>query len=121
MKIMNINVNSIEFQNTIFSSIIVFMHVFYLAIFLGIRHIDEKYIKFLSTIIQLGVCIFLIVRFFPLHKIREITKLDVSIIFYCATFLLLNVVLVEISRIFPQTRKYTSLNNITDVKNTFFD
>lgn len=113
--------NNIEFHNTIFTTTILILHVIYFAFFLGIRCINEKYIGFLSTFIQFGVCVFLIIRFFPLHKIREITKLDVSIIFYCATFLLLNVVLVEISRIFPQTQKYTSLNNITDLQNTFLN
>ena len=108
------NINSIEFQNTIFSSSVIFLHVAYLAIFLGIRYIDEKYIRFFGTIIQLGVCIFLIVRFFPMYKIREITKLDVSIIFYCATFLLMNVVLVEISDIFPQTHKRI-VNNVNSI------
>lgn len=107
-------INNIELQNTIFSSSIMFLHVAYLAIFLGIRYIDEKYVRFFSTIIQFGVCVFLIIRFFPMYKIREITKLDVSIIFYCATFLLMNVVLVEISNIFPQTHKLI-VNNVNSI------
>jgi magnesium-transporting ATPase (P-type) len=113
----NLNyINNIEFHNTIFTTTILILHVIYFAFFLGIRYIDEKYISFLSTFIQLGVCIFLIIRFFPLYKIRKLTKLDVSIIFYCATFLLMNVVLVEISNLFPQTQKYYPLT----IKNKIF-
>jgi hypothetical protein len=120
MNMKNMNIKNIEFQNLIFTTTILILHVIYFAFFLGIRYINEKYIRWLSTFIQLGVCIFLIIRFFPLYKIRELTNLDVSIIFYCATFLLMNVVLVEISNLFPQTKKYTSFDDITDVQNTFF-
>ena len=118
--IKNMNIKNIEFQNLIFTTTILILHVIYFAFFLGIRYINEKYIQWLSTFIQFGVCIFLIIRFFPLYKIRELTNLDVSIIFYCATFLLMNVVLVEISNLFPQTKKYTSFDNITDVQNKIF-
>jgi hypothetical protein len=79
-----------------FSGIIIFIHLAYLAIFFGIVIINEIYLKNLSTLVQFGVCLFLIFRFSPITKIDVLTKLDRSIIFYCATFLLLNVVLVEI-------------------------
>ena len=104
--------NNVEFHNMIFTTTIIILHVMYFAFFLGIRYIDEKYVNILSTFIQFGVCVFLIVRFFPLHKTHEITKLDVSIIFYCATFLLMNVVLVEMSNLFPQTQKYSLLSKM---------
>lgn len=79
-----------------FSTTIFLIHLAYLAIFFGVAVISEVYLKNLSTLVQLGVCLFLIYRFFPLKEIDVLTKLDRSIIFYCATFLLLNVVLVEV-------------------------
>ena len=79
-----------------FSATIFLIHLSYLAIFFGVAFISEVYLKNLSTLVQLGVCLFLIYRFFPLKEIDVLTKLDRSIIFYCATFLLLNVVLVEL-------------------------
>jgi hypothetical protein len=79
-----------------FSATIFLSHLSYLAIFFGVAFISEVYLKNLSTLVQLGVCLFLIYRFFPLKEIDVLTKLDRSIIFYCATFLLLNVVLVEL-------------------------
>jgi hypothetical protein len=83
-----------------FSATIIFIHLAYLAIFFGVAVISEVYLRGLSALVQLGVCLFLIYRFFPLKEIDVLTKLDRSIIFYCATFLLLNVVLVEIYNTF---------------------
>ena len=93
--------NNHDFKLFIFNLSIIVLYISYLAVFLGIWYIDESYIRVFSTIVQLVVCIFLIVRFFPFSKIYEITKLDASIIFYCATFLLLNVVVVELYNIIP--------------------
>jgi len=83
-----------------FSATIFFIHLAYLAVFFGVAIINETYLKNLSTLVQLGVCLFLIYRFFPLKEIDVLTRLDRSIIFYCATFLLLNVVLVEVYNTF---------------------
>jgi hypothetical protein len=79
-----------------FRGTVILIHLAYVALFFGILYIDEKYIRNLSILVQFGVCLFLIYRFSPLRKITEITKLDRSIIFYCATFLLLNVVAIQI-------------------------
>jgi len=96
-----------ETKLLVFTTSVIFLHIGYLAIFFGIVLIDETYLRALSTIIQLVVCIFLIIRFSPLLKNHDITKFDASIIFYCATFLLLNVVLVEV------------YNYLSNVKNLF--
>ena len=94
--------NNVEFKHYIFKISILFIHIAYLASFLGILYMDESYIHYFSTFIQLSVCLFLIFRFFPWRKTHEVTKLDVSIIFYCATFLLMNVVFIEIYTILPR-------------------
>ena len=80
----------------LFQGTLILMHLAYLAIFFGILYLNQTYLRIFSAFIQLGVCLFLIIRFSPFKKSHEITKLDVSIIFYCATFLLMNVVLVEL-------------------------
>lgn len=84
----------------IFSSIILFLHLAYLGIFFGIVILDESYLRGLSTLVQFGVCLFLIYRFFPLRQVDVLTKFDRTVIFYCATFLLLNVVLIEVYKSF---------------------
>ena len=86
----------IDLKLHIFTFSVISVHIAYIAIFFGILYIDQRFIRIFSTFIQFVVCLFLIFRFWPLHKKHEITKLDVSIIFYCATFLLLNVVSIEI-------------------------
>ena len=80
----------------LFSGTVIFIHLAYIAIFLGVIILDEAYLRKLSAIVQLGVCLFLIWRFSPLRHVDVLTKLDRSIIFYCATFLLLNVVSIEV-------------------------
>ena len=94
-----------------FSGTIIFIHLAYLAIFFGVVLIDETYLRNLSTLVQLGVCLFLIYRFFPLKEVNVLTRLDRSIIFYCATFLLLNVVLVEIHNSFAPSSLLLIMNN----------
>jgi hypothetical protein len=99
----------------LFSASILFIHAAYLAIFFGLVIFDEKYIRNFSILIQLGVCLFLIVRFFPHYKTHVLTSFDVTIIFYCATFLLLNVVATEVYVAFFQG---TILDNyIQSIKN----
>ena len=83
-------------QLLIFRITLMFITISYLAIFFGIAFLDKKYVEILNVITQLSVTMFLVFRFFPLRTTHELTKLDVSIIFYCATFLLLNVVLVQV-------------------------
>ncbi len=78
------------FQGAIFLT-----HMAYLAIFFGIAIIDKEYLRNFSTLIQFGVCMFLIYKTFPYQKIHPFTRFDHSIIFYCATFLLMNVVAME--------------------------
>jgi hypothetical protein len=84
----------------IFSGTVLFLHIAYLAVFFGVVLLDIAYLRKLSTFVQLGVCLFLIWRFSPLRTMREITYLDRSIIFYCATFLFMNVTAVEAYKTF---------------------
>jgi hypothetical protein len=94
--------NNTDFNHLLFKGSIILIHIAYLALFFGILYIDESYIHYFSTFIQFIVCLFLMIRFFPLRKSHEVTKLDVSIIFYCATFLLMNVVFIELYIILPR-------------------
>ena len=79
----------------LFHGTIIFLHIAYLAIFFGVVFFDVAYLRILSTLVQVIVCLFLIWRFSPLRTVRKITPLDVSIIFYCATFLFMNVTAIE--------------------------
>jgi len=91
-----------EINHSIFKISILLTYIAYFLGFFGILYIDDSYIRAFSTFIQFSVCIFLMIRFFPLRKTYDVTKLDVSIIFYCATFLLINVVFIEVYTILPR-------------------
>jgi 4-amino-4-deoxy-L-arabinose transferase-like glycosyltransferase len=105
-----------EINHSIFKGSILLIHIAYFAVFFGILYIDESYIRNFSTIIQFGVCVFLIIRFFPWRKSHEVTKLDVSIIFYCATFLLMNVVFIEVYNILPRNIVSDTIYRIVEKK-----
>jgi hypothetical protein len=108
--------NPIDFKHNLFSISILLIHISYLAVFFGILYIDQRYIRIFSTFIQFCVCIFLMIRFFPLRKIHNLTKLDISIIFYCATFLFMNVVLVEIYNMLPHTMFSDKIYKMVETK-----
>jgi hypothetical protein len=90
----------------LFGGTVLFIHLAYIALFFGIFLIDEKYLHKLNILVQFGVCIILIYRFFPLRKIDTLTRLDRSVIFYCATFLLMNVVAIEIYNTFLKNLQF---------------
>lgn len=84
------------FQGSVF-----FIHLAYIAIFFGIVLINESYLRNFSTLIQFGVCLFIIYKCFPFNeKLEYFTRFDRSVIFYCATFLLMNVVAIEVYKSF---------------------
>ena len=84
----------------IFQGTVLLIHLAYISIFFGIVFINELYLNNLSILVQFVVCLFIIWKFLPLRKLENITQFDRSIIFYCATFLLLNVVSIEVYKVF---------------------
>ena len=86
----------IKVRTPLFMFSVVLVHILYLAIFFGIALINETYIRYLSTMIQTFVAIFLTIRFNPYNSDYRITDFDKQVIFYSATFLLLNVVATEV-------------------------
>lgn len=86
----------IKTREPLFIFSVLLVHILYLAVFLGVVYIDESYIRNLSTIIQAFVAIFLTIRFNPYNIDNRITDFDKQVIFYSATFLLLNVVATEV-------------------------
>ena len=93
----------IKVRMPLFIFSIVLVHILYLAVFFGVAYVNETYIRYLSTMIQSFVAIFLTIRFNPyLTSDYRITEFDKQVIFYSATFLLLNVVTTEVFTSFIQ-------------------
>jgi hypothetical protein len=68
---------------------IIFFHVAYVLLFIGLFQFNKEYLNILDILIQTFICIFLIVRFNPFRK-HVLKPSDGQIIFGSATFLLLN-------------------------------
>jgi len=68
---------------------IVFFHISYIVLFIGLFQINKEYLRILDILIQTFICVFLIVRFNPFRK-HILRPRDGKIIFGSATFLLLN-------------------------------
>ena len=92
----------IKIRSSVFTFSVILVHILYLALFFGIAFINEEYIRVLSTIIQSFVSIFLTIRFNPFTNDNRISEFDKQVIFYSATFLLLNVVATEVYTSFIQ-------------------
>ena len=108
--------DKIKFNLYLFNIIIIIIYLAYITIFFGIVVIDEKYIRKFSILFQLVICIFLIWRFSPFKQVHVLTKIDTAIIFYCATFLLMNVVAIEVYVSFLQGKIIG--NQVNTIKNT---
>lgn len=74
---------------------IIFFHVAYVMLFIGIFQFNKEYLSILDISIQTFICIFLIVRFNPFRK-HVFKPSDAKIIFGSATFLLLNLSFVKL-------------------------
>lgn len=75
---------------------ILLIYFFYIAVFIGIFVNVPYYIKELHFIIQIGLCSILMIRFHPFREKYILKPYDISFIFGTATFLFINVILVEI-------------------------
>lgn len=84
---------------------IVIINLIYIAVFLGIFVTVPVYIRHLNFIIQSLLCIVLIIRFHPFQEKNQLRPTDTMFIFGAATFMFINVVLVEIVK-FPLVNIY---------------
>jgi hypothetical protein len=74
---------------------IIFFHVAYVLLFIGLFQFNREFLSILDISIQTFICIFLIIRFNPFRK-HILRPSDGQIIFGSATFLLLNLGFVKL-------------------------
>jgi len=72
------------------------IYFFYIAVFLGIFVNVPYYIKELHFVIQIILCSILMIRFHPFRNKYVLQPSDISFIFGTASFLFINVILVEL-------------------------
>jgi hypothetical protein len=76
-----------------------FIHIVYLAVFLGIFATTPALVKYLNIGIQCFLCFFLMIRFHPFREKYQLKKVDIMFIFGTGFILFTNLVLVELVRI----------------------
>jgi len=89
---MNITLDGIK--KPIYLISIGILYLMYFLVFFGLFNINKEYTRLFSNFIQLGICLFLIVRFHPFRK-HELRDFDGDIIFGSAMFLLANLGITE--------------------------
>ena len=67
----------------------------YFLIFAGLYYVNQNYIHTFSTLLQIFISLFLVIRFNPFRK-PELREFDASIIFSCAILLIMNAGLTQI-------------------------
>ena len=89
---MNISLDAIK--KPIYLISIGILYLIYFLVFFGLFNINKEYTRLFSNFIQLGICLFLIIRFNPFRK-HELKEFDGVIIFGSAMFLLANLGITE--------------------------
>jgi len=84
-----------EYQEKIFDGIIVIIYILIFATFLGIFNNAPSYLNDINYYFRIYICLFLIWRFNPLHKIDVFTNLDRKIAFNAGVFILTTTILNE--------------------------
>ena len=70
------------------------IHLLYIVTILGIYYVNPEYIRMMTSIVQTFVAVFLLWRFRPFTQ-PVLTPFDSQVIFMCASFLFINVVVIE--------------------------
>jgi len=83
----------------------------YILIFLGISYLMPQYIRALSNIAQIVICLILIYKFNPLREKYELTEFDNNLIFFTAFFIIMSTGLTEFTLAFFNSMKSFFNNN----------
>lgn len=67
----------------------------YILIFLGVSYLMPQYIRTLSTVAQILICLILIYKFNPLREKYVLTEFDNNLIFFTAFFIIMSTGLTE--------------------------
>jgi len=84
------------------------IYLFYALVFIGVLSTVPKYVYIWNSIVQIGICVFLMVRYNPFRKTYKLDIYDAKMIFGASTLLLLNFISIPLA----------IKNLFTDVSNT---
>lgn len=96
------------------------LYLLYFALFFGIFYVNPSYIRILTGIIHVIVCLFLLIRFHPFRK-HELKEFDSKVIFASAIILFTNGTLFDALLHYLKNIVGSSvaiINNINNINNT---
>lgn len=80
-------------------------YVSYIFIFLGISYLLPTYIRSISNVLHVVICLFLIYKFNPLRSAQQITETDKNLIFFAALFIIMSTSITEFTISFFDSMK----------------
>ena len=80
-------------------------YVSYIFIFLGISYLLPTYIRSISNVLHVVICLFLIYKFNPLRSAQQITETDKNLIFFAALFIIMSTRITEFTISFFDSMK----------------
>ena len=80
--------------------VLLIFHIIYFAIVFGVVTFDINYLNLLNYCVHTIICLFLIIRFNPYRENNHLHPNDPKVIFSISIFLLLNMFVMEVIRIF---------------------
>ena len=90
-------------------------YVSYIFIFLGISYLLPTYIRIISNVMHLLICLFLIYKFNPLRKNQQLTETDNNLIFFSAMFIILSTGITEFALSFFNSLKSVFKDDMSSV------
>lgn len=88
-------------------------YVSYIFIFLGISYLLPTYIRAISNVMHLVICLFLIYKFNPLRTNQKLTETDANLIFFTAVFIILSTGITEFALAFFNSLKNVFKDNLS--------
>ena len=91
-------------------------YVSYIFIFLGISYMLPTYIRAISNIMHLTICLFLIYKFNPLRKNQQLTETDSNLIFFAALFIIMSTSITEFALSFFNSLKGVFKDELSSIQ-----
>lgn len=80
-------------------------YISYIFIFLGVSYMLPKYLRLLTNMMHILICLILIYKFNPLRKTHILTEYDSNLIFFLAVFIIMSTGITEFAFAFIKSLK----------------
>lgn len=91
-------------------------YISYIFIFLGVSYLLPNYIRTISNVMHLLICLFLIYKFNPLRSTQQITDTDKNMIFFAALFIIMSTSITEFALSFFNSLKKVFKTDLSTIQ-----